>query len=61
MLHAQLGVQVRQGLGHQGRLEVPDDRPAHGDTLALTTGRAAGLRLRKGSRASILAASATRF
>jgi hypothetical protein len=38
-LHPQLGVQVGQRLVHQERLGVADDRPAHGDPLALAAGQ----------------------
>ena len=42
-LDAELGVEVRQRLVHQEDLRVTDDRAAHRDALALTTGE--GLRL----------------
>ena len=37
-LHAELGVEVRQRLVHEEDLRLADDRPAHRDTLTLTTG-----------------------
>ena len=37
-LHAQLGVEVGQRLVHEEDLRLADDRAAHRDTLALTTG-----------------------
>ena len=42
-LHPQLGVQVRERLVHQVHLRLANDRPAHGDALALAARE--GLRL----------------
>ena len=42
-LHAQLGVQVGEGLVHQERLRVTDDRAPHRDALALPAGQVRGL------------------
>ena len=44
-LATQLGVEVGQRLVEEERLGVPDDRPAHRDSLPLTTGQVAGLAL----------------
>ena len=44
-LHAHLGVEVGQRLVHAEHLRVADDRAAHGDALALTTGERLGLAL----------------
>jgi hypothetical protein len=40
-LDAELGVEVRQRLVEQEHLRVPDQRPAHGDALALAAGELA--------------------
>ena len=42
-LDAELGVEVREGLVHQERLGMPNDRPAHRDALALAARQGARL------------------
>jgi hypothetical protein len=44
-LHPELRVQVREGLVHEEHAGVADDRPAHGDPLALPPGQLARLAL----------------
>jgi len=42
-LHPQFRIQGGQRLVHQEHLRLPDDRPAHGDALALAAGELLGL------------------
>ena len=42
---AELGVEIRERLVHQERLGLPNDRAAHRDALALSTGELGGLAL----------------
>jgi hypothetical protein len=45
--HAQLRVEIGEGLVEQEHLRIADDRPPHGDALALAAGKLAGVALKQ--------------
>ena len=59
-LQPQLGVEVRERLIHQEGSGLSNERPSHGDTLALTADNWPGRRCRRSSRRRMRAVSRTR-
>ena len=59
-VHAKLRVEVRERLVHQEHLRLPDDRAAHGDTLALAAAQLLRAPVEQRVEAEQRAVSATR-